>query len=147
MSALKTLAVGLSLCLAECCLAADTPSPEAEESPRVVVERWHSYFAEDKVEKYVDEALIASEIRKVGSTPAQMTERCKANKEFFVAILEAMKEPKTVSILDDGTNKIAVFYFKENTRGYHAASLKWLEGRWVVGTMYRPGEPVSTIGP
>jgi len=117
------------------------------ESPVQVVERWLSYFRDGEVEKYADEGLLLSEIEKMGSTRGQMIERCRTNKEFFVAILSAMKGTRNVTILDDGKKRVAAFYFQKTTRGYYAATLRWRDGRWIVGQMYKPGQPVTSHGP
>lgn len=155
---MRILAAFLALTVfAVCALAEESPTKdsakteaaaskaqlgEAEKDPRAVVIGWLALLEKEQYGEYVDAALDPAGV----PDRAKMITNIKANKEFFLAILKAMKEG-TLSVMDDGKNKIAAFTFAKETQGYYAASLTWAKQRWVVFNMYRPGQPIKSFEP
>jgi hypothetical protein len=114
-----------------------------KEKPLAAVEQWIGLLEKGEFAKYIEAALEADKI----PDKAKMVEVVKAQKDFFLAVLKAMRDGAVLSVLDDGTNRVASFTFAKETNGYYAVSLKWDGKRWHVFNMYRPGQPIKSHAP
>ena len=86
------------------------PAGEVKNNPTDTVKRWLKYFETGKVNKYVDEALLVERMKEMGISKKEMVVNCTRNKQFFIDTLTASLNPLTVSILDDGDDKLAIYY-------------------------------------
>jgi hypothetical protein len=120
------------------------PAGEVKNNPTDTVKRWLKYFETGKVNKYVDEALLVERMKEMGISKKEMVVNCTRNKQFFIDTLTASLNPLTVSILDDGDDKLAIYYWTKSINGYVAMSLYKKDKKWVACRMYQKGEPVSS---
>lgn len=119
-------------------------SEDKVDTPKDTLERWLSYFEKGAIEKYVEEALLLEKIIEMKSSKEKMAALCTKNKQFFVDTLKASLKPKTSTILSDGENSVAVFYWVEPLYGYEAMSLLKKGDKWIACKMYKTGDPVSS---
>jgi hypothetical protein len=117
-----------------CCFGAETGLKES-------IQRWDDYLKNGKVDQVAtqmfDPKAVEASIKRLGK--AEYIQSIESQKDLYIAIFKDVHSKKPDLIVSWGI-KVANFKFDHDISGYYAVAFKQIDGRWVMHSLYKPGQ-------